>query len=775
MKDFNRIRLIIPRTKSKEPVIEALERSEQRPLLLPAAAAFVSCILTYVTESVIPLAVILFLLVSFGIWALIKHKNAMLFGAVMSLLLAFTCCLRILNSLGTVMPSSSDGNYAGKVVSVERKLSGTRRITALTGGSLSELRFEDGVGDTDLRPGMGFVASGKFKEPLSPGNPGEFDYMEYLKSKGIKYLFYADSFTVTDEPSFPVNIFLSFHEKCFDLRTWLFGKFTEGRSEEEKGLFAAVCLGDSSLASDEVIRDFRVSGCSHLLAVSGTHFAGFLVALPYILAALCPDSKKSRIIYIVFALLIACMTGWSESVTRAMIMSACAFAGKDSVSAMSASAIVMILADPFCSCRTGFLLSFAACISIRLLSERIRRLLGFVKDRKGLVTALAVQTAALIGTMPFSGMTQGRFGPVQFITQAIGGLLAKNACIMFVPGVLLSMVLPENAPYIVSSPVAFFLNLLRKAVGTGSRYSMATAGKPVGIFISLCLWLFLFVRLMPPSAFRKCFRKVSCFSLAVCSGLILAGIVKPMKAEIVFADVGQGDCCLIIAGNTTCLIDGGTYEKGASTVSGLLDHYGIDSVDLAFMTHWDMDHAGGIASLEQNGRIKSVYTGFTGNDGDTEAFEKSLKIRNGDPDEFRSRIIKTGSGDVFELSDDVRLKVIYPEDCLSGGNPGSLVLVLECCGKEILFTGDIGLETEDELISMNIIHDVDVLKVSHHGSRYASGKGFLEIARPDISIISVGRNNIYGHPSQFTVGRLEDSGSRILRTDQNGAVIIEFY
>ena len=775
MKDFNRIRLNIPRIVSGNLAEEALGRFTRRPLLFPAAAVFISCILTYLTESFVPLAVISGILLLFGTFALVKRNMAMFFGILMSLILVISCNIRILRSLGAVMPDPADGNYIGTVISVERKLSGTKRITAIIGGVSSELGFDSDSGDIELRPGSGFIASGRFKEPDGPGTPGAFDYREYLKSKGIKYMFYADSLTVTDEAAFPLCLLLSFNEKCFSIRSRLFEKVTAGRSEEEKSLFAAVCLGDSSMASDELIRDFRLSGCSHLLAVSGTHFAGFLIALPYILAAICPDRKKSILIYMFFALAIACMTGWSESVTRAVIMSSCAFAGRDSVSAMSFSAIVMIFADPFCSCRSGFLLSFAACISIKLLSGRIRELLGFLKEKKGLVTALAVQTAALMGTMPFSNMTQSRCGIVQFITQAVGGLLAKNVCVMFIPGVLLSLVLPESASYIVSSPAAFFLDLLRKAVLMGSRYSLIMAGKPAGTLIVFCIWLFLFVRLMPSSAFRKCFHKISYILLAVCFGSAMAGVIKPVKAEVVFADVGQGDCCLIIAGNTTCLIDGGTYEKGSSEVAGLLDYYGIDSVDIAFMTHWDQDHAGGIAFLNQSGRVNQIYTGFTGNDGDTEAFEKSLKYRGSDPGSFRSNILKTRSGDVFEMSGDVRLKVIYPENCQTGGNHGSLVLALECCGKEILFTGDIGLETEDELVSSDTVHDIDVLKVSHHGSRYASGKGFLDKVRPEMSVISAGKNNLYGHPSPVTVRRLEDTGTRIFRIDQEGAVILEFY
>ena len=673
------------------------------------------------------------------------------------------------------MPYTTDGSYSGIVISCERKLSGTERITAKIGGVYAELRFDDGLEKTDITPGASFTATGKFKEPVSAGNPGEFDYQEYLKSKGIRYLFYADSIALTDGPSKTIKKFLSFPEFCFKIRKSLFDRFTFGRNDEDKGLLAAVCLGDTSLADDSISRDFKMAGCSHLLAVSGTHFAGFLIVLPYVLAAICPDRRKSSVIYTFFAFLTACITGWSESVTRSSIMSSCAFTGKDSVSAMSAAAMVMLAADPFCSCRTGFLLSFSACISIKLLSGRIREILSYIKIKKTVVLALSAQIAALIGIMPFTGIAQRSIGPVQFIAQALGSLLAKNACMMFVPGLILSLVLPKQAALAVSAPSSFFLVLLKNIVITGADYSLKTAGKPAGMLAILCLWVFLVVRLLPRFAFKKVLNKACYCLVAVCLGFVLADIVKPVKAEIIFADVGQGDCCLIIADSKTCLIDAGTYEKGDSNVSNLLDYYGIDSVDVAFMTHWDQDHAGGIAALNQSGRIKKIYTGFTGNDEDTNAFEKSLVYRKCDPSAFRSSINMTRTGDVFDLSDNVSLKVIYPEECKTGGNPGSLVIILDCCGKEILFTGDIGLETEDLLVSEGIIHDIDILKVSHHGSKYASGSAFLNKAKPELSVISAGRNNIYGHPSPATLSRLNEAGSKVYRVDLEGAVIMEFY
>lgn len=776
MTDFNRIKLNIPRTASGLASETALESLLKRPLTVPAIMLFVACSLTYLTENLIPVAVLSAFLACVSFYARKNREYPLFYCSLISFVLIVLCCIRITSVLGVPLPENEDGYYNGTVISCERKLSGSDRNIVMIQGVRAELRFGKNTEVPHTTAGDGFIATGKFKEPESPGNPGEFDYPAYLKSKGIRYLFYADSYSLVSKPSGIRKAVLSFPDLCFRVREYLFERFTYGRNREDKALLAAVCLGDSSLAEDSMIRDFSLSGCSHLLAVSGTHFAGFLAVLPYFLNALVPDRKRSSVIYALLSFLIACITGWSESVTRAAFMSSTAFAGKDTVSAMSAAALIMMAADPFCASRTGFLFSFSACVAIRLLSGRIAGKLAFLKVKKNILTALSAQAAAWLGTMPFSAFVSNRYGLVQFLVQALGGLLAKGVCMMFIPGVALSLVFPKEYSYIFSAPSCLFLSLLRKAAGTGSGIILDTSsGKPLSPVFVLSFWLFLCLMLLPPFSVRKHLLKVSCVFLAVSLGFFVSGFVRPVRAEVIFVDVGQGDCCLIIAGNTTCIIDSGTFEKGEKNVSDLLDYYCISRVDIAFMTHWDQDHAGGIAALNRAGRIGCVYTGFTGTDPDTEAFDKSLVSRNCDPKAFRQNLKQTKAGDVFELSENVRLKVIYPEKCTTGGNPGSLVILLECSGKKMLFTGDIDAETEEYMVSSGLVDDVDLLKVSHHGSKYSSSSAFLSRSRPEIAVIQAGKNNLYGHPSPKTVERLVETGSEIYRTDIDGAVILEFY
>ena len=283
--------------------------------------------------------------------------------------------------------------------------------------------------------------------------------------------------------------------------------------------------------------------------------------------------------------------------------------------------------------------------------------------------------------------------------------------------------------------------------------------------------------------FRKIFMKPTAAVLAFAIGLESFSVLKRSDCRVVFADVGQGDCCLIITPDKTCLIDAGTYKEGSSTVCDLLDYYGIYQVDYCVMSHWDSDHAGGFAALSDQGRVKSILTSYvpSSDDKDKDKDVQEFLISNcSDPESelsFRLKLSMVLAGDRIDLSDSVYLDVLYPSVSSGGGNESSLVVMLHIIGKEetsILFTGDIGTTTETLLIEKGIDLDCDILKVAHHGSKYSSSGEFIEVCSPDIAVISVGAHNFYGHPSPQTLSRFDSYGCEIFRTDTEGAVVLEY-
>ena len=216
----------------------------------------------------------------------------------------------------------------------------------------------------------------------------------------------------------------------------------------------------------------------------------------------------------------------------------------------------------------------------------------------------------------------------------------------------------------------------------------------------------------------------------------------PFTITVVFIDVGQGDSCLIMSQGRSLLIDGGVEAEGRYAVSSVLDHYGISSVDIAVATHEDEDHIGGLEYLNSVGRIDTLLTCYD-----------------------------LSSGDEIMLTDEVTLYCLWPHQVVDGGNEDSVVLRFEYNDFSILFTGDIGFESEQALIEEGADIDADVLKVGHHGSAYSTSSVFLECVSPQQAVISVVANSPYGHPAPATIERLEEYGCQIRRTDHEGAIL----
>ena len=137
------------------------------------------------------------------------------------------------------------------------------------------------------------------------------------------------------------------------------------------------------------------------------------------------------------------------------------------------------------------------------------------------------------------------------------------------------------------------------------------------------------------------------------------------------------------------------------------------------------------------------------------------------------RVLTVKAGDEIRYGT-VRLKVLWPESTASGKEVNEDAMVLEMISKDFkgLFTGDIGMVTEEKLIQNRCLEDVDFLKTAHHGSRYSTGAEFLEIVRPELAVVSCSATNTYGQPSPDTLERLKKSGSRVLITRDCGAVTI---
>jgi len=283
--------------------------------------------------------------------------------------------------------------------------------------------------------------------------------------------------------------------------------------------------------------------------------------------------------------------------------------------------------------------------------------------------------------------------------------------------------------------------------------------------------------------------------LGVLVGLVWVGVQMPDKnLHVVFCDVGQGDATLIIKGNFQMVVDGGPAGEKLLSCLGKHMPFWDRKIEVVVNTHPQKDHLGGLDELVERYEVgRLVINGVFGGGKDGERL-RDLVLLNG------VEAVLPEAGDVLRMGS-LQFDILWPEkkvgDLLAWNGIGvqplwevepqisvaavlgkntdvnvvSVVGVLRYGEFEVLLTGDIGFDEEDELLENGNLIDVDVLKVAHHGSKYSRGDEFINKIKPEVAVINVGKNS-FGHPTRETLDKLEEVGAKIYRTDLNGDVEI---
>jgi len=280
------------------------------------------------------------------------------------------------------------------------------------------------------------------------------------------------------------------------------------------------------------------------------------------------------------------------------------------------------------------------------------------------------------------------------------------------------------------------------------------------------------------------------FAFALVASLLVVGLywlrhrpqqiptpfVTQGRLQVYVLDVGQGDSSLIITPEgKSVLIDAGPPQAGDEVVAALRKR-DVRSLDLAVATHPHADHIGGMRQVIENFGVKNFLD--SGQVYASKEYERMLRAIQ----EKGIKFIEAKKGMKFDLDSGVELEVLNPQgndqwitEVRRGGsveNANSVVLRLSYGNFAMLFTGDAETETEDSMMKSGATLRAQVLKVGHHGSRYATSARFLEAVAPEAAVISVGAGNRYGHPAKQTLDRLLKAGVKIYRTDLNGEITI---
>jgi len=622
--------------------------------------------------------------------------------------------------------------------------------------------------------------------PGTPGNPGQFDYREYLYDRGIWGIIAVKDREGVEKMGTGggnpwAGIALGIKQKLIEInRSTL--------APDHAALVNGIVFGTRGDINQRTSEIFNETGVVHILSVSGLHVglvaAGVLASL-----SLLGMQRGAFPVLTAVLLIYTFITGMGPAVVRSSIMAWITILGqrlgrdRDWATTLSASALIILFFSPRSLFDPGFQLSFAATWGIL----HFGRMIDIWLESRGMKRpwirgAISVSLGAQIATLP---LVAYYFNIVSLISIA-ANLLAVPLVGLILPLGFVAGLVFLKASLVINYATAALLDLMMFIVGLihsipgGVMYVASPSHSAMVVWYMALLALPFLWKLVNKS---NLFRFTAVFLLAgtLLLPLGVMGVNEGIQVHVI--DVGQGDSILVLFTNgKTMLVDAGgwkdEFEKGrgaGEVVAGYLRRIGVTRLDILVLTHPHEDHAGGAGFLTGRFEIGTVLIPRVGPgeyllERPEPAYERQITRckEQGIP------VREVSSGDLVTLDPRVQVDVLGPgAEVLNGTrsdfNNNSVVLSVKFGRNSFLFTGDIELEGQTALLERGYSLRHDVLKLPHHGSRYLSAE-FLNRVSPGVSVISVGSNS-FGQPSRYAIDLAGAKGRPVYRTDRDGLVL----
>ena len=668
--------------------------------------------------------------------------------------------------------------------------------------------------------------SGSFLLYTEATNIGQFDARNYYAARKIYGQVKKAAIVYTEPP----NIIGRGKECLWQLRRHLAESFLEVYGEENGALLAAMLLGERTFLSEETQSLYKAAGALHVIAVSGLHISLLGLGLHRLLRRIFASQAPAAVISVLCMAAYVFLVGNPPSAVRAFIMFAMGlFAGYwkrtlDTPTALSLSAAIILMGNPFYIGQSSFLLSFLAILAISVFQPALKECLAHInpyhfplsrlldsrrawglrhldpqkvpgvchellkKAGNGLQSSFSVWIVTLpVQLFFFSEVSL--FGiffnlliiPLMGVILLLGiaGLFLKEISHLF--AFLTGSAFTDLEITVISIcryAEGIFFAIIKAGGSLADRlsFTMWTPGKPVygKMLLAFCL-LLLFCLLGNLSENGRTFpEKFWKYRLGILLGVILLLAGYPASnLQITFLDVGQGDgICMELPDGRVYLMDGGSSDVskvGNYRLVPFLKAKGIRKIDAVFLSHGDTDHINGIAELLEEKQI-SIDCVCLPAGAEQEEFAEIKDLARA-----RNISVRTIQAGDFWENNGTKFWCLNPADVTESGNAASVVLYMEYQNFSMLLTGDVQGEGEKSvaaLLRSNAITGISVLKVAHHGSKNSTKEEFLRQCSPAVAVISCGERNTYGHPHKETLERLNDMGTAVYRTDCSGAVQI---
>ena len=575
-----------------------------------------------------------------------------------------------------------------------------------------------------------------------------FNYKEYLKNKNINYVFKIDNIEKIKDNK---NIFYFIKNKI----TLLIDK------NINKEYLYAFILGNIKYIKEDAKESYQINGISHLFAVSGMHIS----LLTLIILKILKKFKFKNIVVILFLLLYMFLTSFSPSILRSGIMYILLYINKrlklniSTINLMYILLSILIIIDPYIIYKMSFQYSFI--ISFYLI--KFNTLITNSKDK--IHASFLISFISFIVSIPISINNFFSINPFSIILNIF--FVPIISSIIF-PLTLISLILP------ISNILKIVIDIFEKTSIYLSKINNFTIIIPKMSIILIILY-YIVITYILYSFLNKKYKSILILVILIFIHSNINYVNKSL--EVTYIDVSQGDSTLISLpyNKGNILIDTGgiiNYDKEAWKIKNnsfslatdkiipYLKSKGIKKLDYLIVTHGDYDHMGEAVNLVNNFKVEQIVF----NCGEFNDLEKELiKV-------LEKKKIKYYSC-IKELNiDNSKLYFLQTKE-YDNENDNSNVIYTELNGYKFIFMGDAGVDKEKDILDKYNLSNVDVLKVGHHGSKTSSSKEFIDEINPKYGVISVGKNNRYGHPNKEVLNNLYNS--KIYRTDQDGSIMFK--
>ena len=624
---------------------------------------------------------------------------------------------------GKLISYSIDGDKFSFIIKGKEYLKGTYYINSQ--------EEKEKLSQLDL--GIILYLTGELSLPKKNTIPNTFNYEKYLKSQRIKYILKVNTLNIK---SYKTSFIYYLKNKLIKyIKTY-----------KSSNYLLTLVLGIKDDLDEETYHKYQSLGISHIFSISGMHISLLSGIILYLLKGL--KDNQRYLFAIIFLFLYLLLIGPIPGVLRSTLLFIYLYLNKkydfnlETLQIFYLTIITMLIYNPYYIYNLGFL--YSSIISYALIR--------YSKIIKGnyLISILKVSLLALLICLPITINNNYEFNILSIIYNLF---YVPFISFIIYPLSLISLFIKP-----IDNLLIILINVLEYITNIIPTINIIIPKIPILLIIIYYIILYIFL-----NTYQK---KYLLFIIIILLTLKYSHILNN-SYKVFFLDVGQGDSSLILHKNQAIIIDTGgkqeyvkeewqtktKYYLTDNTIT-LLHSLGYSHINYLILTHGDYDHMGEAIHLINSIKVKKVIF----NCGIYNDLEKELiNVLENKKINYYSCINKLDNLSFLQTKE-------YDNE-----NDNSNVIYTKLNGYSFMFMGDASITTEKEILDKYNLTDIDVLKVGHHGSNTSSGKEFINIIKPKYSIISVGKNNRYGHPNKEVLENLNNS--KVFRTDQDGSIM----